>query len=491
MWGVVMIKFRVQRILQLILLMLSFTTLVETAQATERFPFHHKTTDPLRGGACAHLLVGYEDWLQFQFHVTQARLLANISPHDGLAGTVLASPSRRDPDYYFHWVRDGALVMESLLPFLSHARSNGEWAYYRQLFDDFVRLTVNQQNAPAPTGLGEPKFYVDGRPYTDPWGRPQNDGPALRALTLMDFARIITARGEAEYVVANLLDDVITKDLDYVAQRWRDPSFDLWEEELGTHFYTRVVQLQALRAGAQFMVLWGREEKAKEYLEQAHYIELALDGHWDQDAGYIRVTVDHRGGLDSKTSGLDISVVLAALHTSARTHHEYGPTAPRMMATVHRLETTFKEIYAINHSHRFRAQPPLIGRYPEDHYFGGNPWVLATTAMAEYYFTASADLKSSPEIHVNQTNLDFYRSVVSPQVNVGTYSAGSFEYDRIVQALKLRGEQYLARLRDHVPAQGHLAEQMSRENGYMMSAADLTWSYASFLTALRARGRHQ
>src|SRR5688500_16671266 len=29
--------------------------------------------------------------------------------------------------------------------------------------------------------LGEPKFQADGSAFNDPWGRPQNDGPAIRA----------------------------------------------------------------------------------------------------------------------------------------------------------------------------------------------------------------------------------------------------------------------------------------------------------------------
>ena len=35
------------------------------------------------------------------------------------------------------------------------------------------------------TGLGEPKFNVDETAFTGSWGRPQRDGPALRATTLI------------------------------------------------------------------------------------------------------------------------------------------------------------------------------------------------------------------------------------------------------------------------------------------------------------------
>jgi len=35
---------------------------------------------------------------------------------------------------------------------------------------------------PAGLGLGEPKYQVDGTRFNGAWGRPQRDGPALRAL---------------------------------------------------------------------------------------------------------------------------------------------------------------------------------------------------------------------------------------------------------------------------------------------------------------------
>ena len=34
---------------------------------------------------------------------------------------------------------------------------------------------------------------------------------------------------------------VIKADLDYIVTNWQIPTFDLWEEVLGAHFYTRMV----------------------------------------------------------------------------------------------------------------------------------------------------------------------------------------------------------------------------------------------------------
>jgi glucoamylase len=60
-------------------------------------------------------------------------------------------------------------------------------------------------------------------------------------------------------------------------------------------------------------------------------------------------------------------------------------------------------------------------------------------------------------------------------------------FGQAVQALKQGGDDFLARVRYHANGDGSLSEQISRYNGYMISAADLTWNYASFLAASRLR----
>ena len=55
--------------------------------------------------------------------------------------------------------------------------------------------------------------------------------------------------------------------------------------------------------------------------------------------------------------------------------------------------------------------------------------------------------------------------------------------NKIMQALMARGDQFVNRVRTHTPADGSLSEQFNRVNGFALSARDLTWSYASFLTA--------
>lgn len=38
-------------------------------------------------------------------------------------------------------------------------------------------------------GLAEPKYNADGSAFTGAWGRPQRDGPALRATALITYSK--------------------------------------------------------------------------------------------------------------------------------------------------------------------------------------------------------------------------------------------------------------------------------------------------------------
>jgi glucoamylase len=68
-------------------------------------------------------------------------------------------------------------------------------------------------------GLGEPHFNADGSAFTAAWGRPQRDGPALRATALIAYSRWLIANGYTS-TVTSLVWPVIQNDLNYVAQYW-------------------------------------------------------------------------------------------------------------------------------------------------------------------------------------------------------------------------------------------------------------------------------
>src|SRR4029079_17803772 len=127
---------------------------------------------------------------------------------------------------------------------------------------------------------------------------------------------------------------------------------------------------------------------AEWYRKQARLIEAKLMLFVDNKNKFIKSTIDRVGGVDYKDSNLDIAVILALLHGD-RHDGFFAWDDPIVLSTMNKLIAVFKEIYTINY---LKDAPGIaIGRYPEDRYSGvekiqGNPWVLATYAIAEASF---------------------------------------------------------------------------------------------------------
>lgn len=439
-------------------------------------------------GASAGSSRSQDRWIPLQTEISLLRLLKNISPDDALPGTVVASPSRRDPDYYFHWIRDAALVMDVVRQRIHLTDEPTEKAQLRKILQDFVVLSRLNQLSHAPGGFGEPKFHVDGSPYTGPWGRPQNDGPALRAITLIHWAFELLQEGQTNYVLTWLYraelpaQTIIKADLEYVAREWRNGSFDLWEELKGDHFYTLMGQRKALFDGAKLARVLGDDGAAAHYESIAREIDGKLNEFWSSEKELIKPTINQTEGLSSKTSDIDSAVLLAGLHAPLKgKSFELG--SPEMALSVMKLIDAFSNFYGINKS--FAQHAPAIGRYPEDVYGGasfdgGNPWFLTTLAVAEYYFEISQRIGADPQLLSQPGLKEFYNFTANSMSAVGRTES---------ETLFLRGEQFMERVRLHMDSQGSMAEQFHRDSGYMTSASDLTWSYAAFLTASAARDR--
>lgn len=61
-------------------------------------------------------------------------------------------------------------------------------------------------------GLAEPKYNLDETAFTGSWGRPQRDGPALRATALIAYGRYLVANGKTS-IAKSILWPIISNDL--------------------------------------------------------------------------------------------------------------------------------------------------------------------------------------------------------------------------------------------------------------------------------------
>ena len=377
-------------------------------------------------------------------------------------GVVVAALSKQSPNYWYHWQRDAAIAMRS-----HAAPKDGMRRYLKYL--GWVRDAQFADQEGGNDVRGEPKFELDGSVYTGPWGRPQNDGAALRALTLIDLANELLASGNTSLVselYAGGLDyqqmGSIKRDLEYVSHHIADECFDAWEEVSGTSFFTRTVQRAALDAGAALATQLGDPGAADWYAQQRDAIGNALGQHWNAGTGVIMGSLPGHGG-PQKYNELDCSVALAAIHGAGPnvglSGSDWAPTDSRVLSTMEAFTAYFADVFAINQNDTAAGVPGvLLGRYPGDTYSGhdssgGNPWILCTCAVAEVYYRAA--------------------------------SGGAAGAANLLQ----KGDGIMTRLRGHLGSDDNisLSEQIQRNSGELTSANDLTWSYAALVTAAKAR----
>jgi glucoamylase len=391
------------------------------------------------------------------------------------AGSVLASPVMADwdpePDYFFHWLRDSAIVMRAVAELMQDAASVAERQRWDRHFQDFVRFSLSLcsldgaafvsssryreatrrgyrkflrreaelRGLAGDRLLGEPRFNPDGTIDFLRWSRPQYDGPALRALACL---RYLAAGGPADDALLRLL----RCDLDFTLRHAGRRCIGPWEEagENAHHYYVALVQLGALVHGRAWA---GDAAGAWHAAEQR--LRAGLERHWSQRHGVYVAILDAPG--DSAGDLVDAAQLLAVLDADLP-EGPHSVADPKVQATQAAIQDLFARELPIN-----RALPsgrgPALGRSRADRYFGGGAWYPTTLAAAGLC----------------------YRLAQCP----GQDSA----------ALLRRGDSFMATVRALTPADGALSEQVDRESGAQTSARHLTWSYAAFVSTARLRAQ--
>jgi glucoamylase len=271
--------------------------------------------------------------------------------------------------------------------------------------------------------------------------------------------------------------DLVASDLAFTLARAHEPSFDIWEEECGRHYYTQLVQAEALAQGAEWLREIGQGERARACAAAADEIAYRLDALWNGAAGFYRSRADVAGGDLDKA--LDIAVILAVLH-AARASGAHSVLDPRAQATLTVLEDLFEAEYAINRNHP-AGRGPAMGRYANDVYYSGGAYFFATLAAAEFYFRLAAALLSGAEMPATDASRRFRLRLVAAE--------GETESGPLAAAAIERGDAIMRTVRAFTPAGGDLSEQFDRATGAQTSAKHLAWSYAAFITAAASRAR--
>ena len=290
-------------------------------------------------------------------------------------GSVVASPVLAaydpDPDYFFHWFRDSAIIIDALRVALAEGLVDAtsierlrefvdfnralrkldgreflrQGHFRKKIQPSFLQYVRSDDEIAAISGdavLAEARINPDGTLDFTRWARPQNDGPALQVLAL---TRWRGARPELDQDLRAAMLELVIGDLDFIRSHATERSFDIWEEESGYHYYTQLVQAEALARGAEWLDEADDADRARACRSVANELEPSLDACWNLTDGYYRSRTGVIGGVPGKA--LDIAVILGVLH-AGRAKGAHGALDPRAQATLAALEDLFDAEYPIN-----------------------------------------------------------------------------------------------------------------------------------------------
>ncbi|KAK0454590.1 glucoamylase [Armillaria borealis] len=412
-------------------------------------------------------------YVAFEKPIAKSHLLSNIgssgtNARDAGPGVVIASA---DLDLFYTWTRDSSLVLKYLI---DEFVSGGDTSLQSHI-EDIVEAQIEIQQIPNPSGspaldgLGEPKFYVNKTAFVGKIGRPQRDGPAVRAISMIAWANYHLSQKNISYV-KNVLWPSIKLDLDYVSSNWNKTTYDIWGEVLSSSYWTSTVQHRALRQGVALDATIRDTSVSESYTNHAESLLCFMQSYWNANEYMTANTGSGRRGLDGST-------VLASIHA-------FDPSAGCDPITFQPYSfDVFQTNYGVPQNHA-----TAIGRYPEDRYMGGNPWYLTTFAVAEQLYDALNVWQLQSSLTITPLSLPFFRRF-SDNAEVRTYLASSTLYLSMTNDIRNYAEGFISVAAKATPSDGVLTEEYSRLSGYGggFGQNPYSWSDVAALTAFRAR----
>lgn len=260
--------------------------------------------------------------------------------------------------------------------------------------------------------------------------------------------------------------------------------FDLWEEVSGSSFFTTQNQYRSLVEGAALAKTLGLSCTG---CAQAPQVLCFLQSYWNGKsftANFITGS-NNRGGVDANTILGPIALFDADAPCDSPT---LQPCHSRSLANFKVFVDTFRNsaLYPIN-AGISQGKGVALGRYPEDTYYNGNPWYLITLGAAEFLYDAVAGWSKSGYLTIDATSLPFFKELY-PLARAGKfpwYHPTNYVLQHLVRTY---ADTFVAVAQKYTPANGMLAEQFLKAAPFTpISAANLTWSFASFVSMSQRR----
>ncbi len=361
---------------------------------------------------------------------------------DKTYGSLIAAPEfdedfTRCGGYAYCWGRDAAYITTAI-----------DQAGYHDLVDHFYDWTLKAQ---SDNGSWQQRHFMDGK-LAPHWGLQIDETGSILWGMWQHFLEV-NDRSFAEKVWSSVQKgaDFLSSFIDPVT-KLPLPSRDLWEERDGEHIYSAAAVYGGLISAYKFAILLGTEQSGLAWKKTAEEIkESIISIGWSETKGHflrgIKLQVSKERYLELNESG---SHVLTEKNDKGYTSYLaweddivdvslLGISVPFDLINI-----TDEKMDRMASKIEERLTSPIVGgikRYEDDHYIGGNPWVLTTLWLSLY--------------HTKRGNED-------------------------------KGKNYLQWAIDHQTELGLLPEQIDKETGETAWVVPLTWSHAMFVLAALA-----
>lgn len=341
--------------------------------------------------------------------------------------------------YSYMWPRDGALASYALDRLGVQEITKSFFEFCNRVLPRNRAALLHKYGPDGTVGASWHPWVVPGVGSEIPF---QEDGTALVIWALRQHHK---KYGDLEFT-ARMYDELAAPMADFLVS-FRDdstflplPSWDIWEERRGTHFFTTATTIAALKAASEMAEICGKNQSAEQFRTAAAEMHSGMITHfWDESSGHFArmITRDKQGRIVRDTT----------VDASAYAVFAFGVLPaddPRVVSTMH----------AIGRRLWVRVGVGGVARYERDWYFHvtddyekvpGNPWIICTLWLADWYIATA------------KTNAD------------------------LRSALDLLEWAAICALRT-----GVLSEQVHPFTLQPLSVAPLTWSHAQFITTTTA-----
>jgi len=400
-------------------------------------------------------------------------------------GCIIASPSfpgdlgTINQDYVFNFTRDAAIAAVEIAAASMPTRP-GQGV---QPLIDYVNFARTCQDNSGSVTIGHAAYTVEGQPRTD--RGDQSDGPALQTLAILQAFPQLDAptQATAASVISTNLNYLLGTDPATGVPVFQSKTTNLWEEEFGFSFFARAVQLkcfQQVTANTVGVPVPPGTAAAITFLQNA------LQGHFNGQ--FYQSLIPPLSDSSKAPYDPNIDIVLSSLYGAVPL------TDTKMLATAAQIRRQWSDpsssptlAYPINAADQARIPHigPMLGRYPGDTYDGdtldpavvGHPWALCTANFASLYYGLANTITQTQAVPFDSLSADFFGQVGITASTPPGQAAASLQAaaDQMLNAVVFHS--------DHL----ELSEQFDKDTGFEKSVRDLTWSYASFLAAVRAK----